>query len=159
VLRETDDLNDVSGQSYDEWQLDMWVDFPNIRPLSAAFLPILFQDPAEYRELNQNDKSREALHLEYARHENELPCAPTPQKAVLFCPPQDQLHHVEWWVMKCFTDNVHRFHMYAEMGNDDHTEMQLKYQALRNPSVFITTPIVGWTGQNHTAAIHAVVTQ
>jgi len=51
------------------------------------------------------------------------------------------------------------FHMYAEMGNDKCTEMQLKFQDSRNPSVFITTPKVGMTGPNLTAANQAVITQ
>jgi hypothetical protein len=49
--------------------------------------------------------------------------------------------------------------MYADMGNDERTEMQLKFQDSRNPSVFVTTPKVGGTGQNLTAANHAVITQ
>ena len=49
--------------------------------------------------------------------------------------------------------------MYAEMGNDEPTEMQLKSHDSRNPSVFITTPKVGRTGLNLTAANYAVITQ
>jgi len=49
--------------------------------------------------------------------------------------------------------------MYAEMGNDERTEMQLRFQDSRNPSVFVTTPNVGGTGLNLTAANHAVITQ
>jgi len=49
--------------------------------------------------------------------------------------------------------------MYAEMGIDEHSEMQLKFQDSRNPSVFITTPKVGRTGLNSTAANHAVITK
>jgi len=30
--------------------------------------------------------------------------------------------------MKFFGDDVDIFHMYAEMGNDERTEMQLKFQ-------------------------------
>jgi SNF2 family DNA or RNA helicase len=48
--------------------------------------------------------------------------------------------------------------MVAEMGNDKHTEMQLKFQDLPNRSVFITTPKVGGTGLNLTAANHVVIT-
>jgi len=44
------------------------------------------------------------------------------------------------------------------MGNDERTEMQLKFQDSPNPSVFITTPQVGGTGLNLTAANHAVIT-
>jgi len=49
--------------------------------------------------------------------------------------------------------------MYAEMGNDERTEMQLKFQNSPNPTVFVTTPNVGGTGLNLTAANHAVTTQ
>jgi SNF2 family DNA or RNA helicase len=49
--------------------------------------------------------------------------------------------------------------MYAEMGNDERTEMQLKFQDSPNTSVFVTTPKVGGTGLNLTAANHAVITQ
>ena len=49
--------------------------------------------------------------------------------------------------------------MYVEMGNDKHTEMQLKFQDLPNPSVFVTTPKVGGTCLNLPAANHAVITQ
>ena len=49
--------------------------------------------------------------------------------------------------------------MYAEMDNDERTEMQLQFQDSRNPSVFITTPKVGRTDLHLTAANHAVITQ
>jgi len=49
--------------------------------------------------------------------------------------------------------------MYAELGNDQSTEMQLKFQDLPNPSVFVTTPKVGGTGLNLTAANHAAISQ
>ena len=45
------------------------------------------------------------------------------------------------------------------MGNDERTEMLLKSQDLPNPSVFVTTPKVGGTGLDPTAANHAVITQ
>jgi len=49
--------------------------------------------------------------------------------------------------------------MYIEMGNDERTEMQLKFHDSANPSVFVTTPKVGGTGLNLTAANHAVRSQ
>jgi len=49
--------------------------------------------------------------------------------------------------------------MFAEMGNNERTEMPLKFQDSPNPSVFVTTPQVGGTGLNLTAADHAVITQ
>jgi len=45
------------------------------------------------------------------------------------------------------------------MGNDERTEMQLKFHVSRNPSVVITTPNMGGTGLNHTSAKYAVITQ
>jgi SNF2 family DNA or RNA helicase len=45
------------------------------------------------------------------------------------------------------------------MGNDKHTEIQLKFQYLPNLSAFITTSKVGQTGLNLTAANHAVIAQ
>jgi SNF2 family DNA or RNA helicase len=53
-------------------------------------------------------------------------------------------------------DHVEIFQVYAEMGNDERTEMQLKFHDTRNPSVFVTTPNVGGTGLHLTAAHHAV---
>jgi len=43
------------------------------------------------------------------------------------------------------------------MGNNERTEMQLKSQDLTNPSMFLTTPKVGGTGLNLTAANHVVI--
>jgi len=45
------------------------------------------------------------------------------------------------------------------MGNDEHTEMQLKFHDSPNPSMVVTTLKVGGTGLNLTAASHAVITQ
>jgi len=104
-------------------------------------------------------QSWDALLLEQDRYENALPSAPPPQKAVLFCPLSGQVCHLEWWLTKFFADSVDIFHMYAEMGIDEHTEMQLKFHDSWNPFVFITTPKVGATGLNLTAANHAVITQ
>jgi len=118
---------------------------------------MLVKEPAKYPEPDQEDASRE-MFLPEERNKNPLPSAPPPQMAVLFCPLLGHVCHLKWWLMKFFADNVDIFHMYAEMGNDGHTEMQLKFQDSRNPSVFITTPKVGGTGLNLTAANHAVIT-
>jgi hypothetical protein len=45
------------------------------------------------------------------------------------------------------------------MGNDQRTEMQLKFQDSPTPSVFVTTPKVSGTGLKLTEANHAVTTQ
>jgi SNF2 family DNA or RNA helicase len=112
---------------------------------------MLVKEPAEYPEPDQDDTSRETL-LPKERNENAPPSAPPPQKAVLFCPLPGQVRHLKWWLTKISGDNVDIFHMYAEMGNDERTEMQLKFQDSQNPSVFITTPKVGRTCLNLTAA-------
>jgi len=61
--------------------------------------------------------------------------------------------------MKFFADNVDIFHMYAELGNDECTEMQLKFQDSQTPSVFITTTKVGGTGLNLTDENHTLIIQ
>jgi SNF2 family DNA or RNA helicase len=57
-----------------------------------------------------------------------------------------------------FAANLDIFYMFAEMSNDEHTEMQLKFQGSRNSSVFVTTLKVGGTAPNLTVANHAVIT-
>jgi SNF2 family DNA or RNA helicase len=49
--------------------------------------------------------------------------------------------------------------MNAEMGNEERTEMHLKFHDSPTPSVFVTTPNVGETALNLTAANHAVIAQ
>jgi len=49
--------------------------------------------------------------------------------------------------------------MYVEMGNDEGTEMPLKFQVSPNPFVFVTSPNVGGTDHNLAAANHRVITQ
>jgi len=159
VLGDTEDRNDVSGQWYDEWPPNTWVDSPIFRWLRETFLPMLVNEHAEYPENDEDDPLREALLPEQERHENALPSSRPPQKAVLFCPLDGQVRHLKWWLTKNFADHVDIFHMYAEMRNDGRTEMQLRFQDSCNPSVFVMTPKVGGTGLNHTAANHAVITQ
>jgi len=118
VLGDTEDRNDVSGQWYDKWPLDTWVDTPIFRWLRETFLPMLVNKHAEYPEPDEDDPSREALLPEQERHKNALPSAPPPQKAVLFCPLPGQVRHLKWWLTKYFADHVDIFHMYAEMSND-----------------------------------------
>jgi hypothetical protein len=121
-------------------------------------LPMLVKEPEEYSESDQDDASRETL-LPDERNHNASPSVPPPQKAVLFCPLPGQDCHLKWWLMMICADDVDIFHMYAKMGNDELTEMQLKFQDSPNPSVFRTTPKVGGTGLNLTSANHVVITQ
>jgi len=58
-----------------------------------------------------------------------------------------------------YADHLDIFYMYEEMGNNESSEMQLKFQHSPNPSVFVTTPKVGGTGLNPKAANHTVITQ
>ena len=64
-----------------------------------------------------------------------------------------------WWLTKFFADHLDIFDMYAEMGNDERREIQLKFHDSPNLFVFVTTPKVGGTGLNPTAANGAVITQ
>ena len=158
LLGDTEDRNDYSGQWHDEWPVDTSVECPIFRWLRETFLPVLVKEPAEYPEPDQYNASRETL-LPEEINKNAPPSAPPPQKAVLFCPLPGQVRYLKWWLTRFFVDNVDIFHMYPKMGNDECTEMQLKFQNSRNPSVFISTPKVGVTGLNFTAANHAVITQ
>jgi len=67
------------------------------------------------------------LLLEYNRNDNALPGAP-PQKAVLYCPLPGEVRYLKWWLAKYLADPVHSFHMNVEMGYDERTEIQLKFQ-------------------------------
>jgi len=120
---------------------------------------MLVKEPAEYPEPDEDKASTKALLHEPESIKCALPSASPPQKAVLFCPLYGQVHHLKWWLRKVFVDHLDIFYMYAEMGNDEHTEMPLKFQDSPNPSVFVTTPKVGGTGLDLTAANHAVITQ
>ena len=120
---------------------------------------MLVKEPAEYPEPDEDEASNEALLHEPKCNKCALPSAPPPQKAVLFCPLPGLVRHLKWWLTKFFADHLDIVYMYAEMGNDEHTQMQLKFQDSPNPSVFITTLKVGGTGLNLTAANHAVMSQ
>ena len=77
MLGETEAGFDVSGQWYDEWPLDTWVDSPIFRWLRETSLPLYVNEPAEYAEPGEDDTSRET-HLPEERNDNALPSATTP---------------------------------------------------------------------------------
>ena len=129
------------------------------RWLRDTSLEKLFNESTENPEPDQDEASIEALQHEPESLKSTMPHALPPQKAVLFCPPPGQVRHLKWWLSKFFLENLDIFYMFGEMGNDERTEMQLKLQVSPNPSVFVTTPKVGRTGLNHTAANHAGLTQ
>jgi len=127
VLGDTEDRNDVFGQWHAEWPLDTWVECPIVRRLRETILAMFVKEPAEYPEPDQDDASSETP-LPEQRNKNAPPSAPSPQQAVLFCPLPGQVRNLKWWLTKLFADSVDIFHIYAEMGNDELTEMQLKFQ-------------------------------
>ena len=108
---------------------------------------------------DEDEASNEALLHEPESNKCALPGAPPPHKAVLFCPLPGLVCHLKWWLTKCFAHHLDIFYMCAEMGDDERTEMQLKFHDSPHPSVFVTTPNVARTGLNLTAANHAVITQ
>ena len=159
VLGDTEDWNDVSGQWHIEWRINSWVDSPIFHWLSDTFLPMLVNEPAEYPEPNEDEALHGAPLHEPERYNSALPHTPPPQKEVLLCSLAGQVRHLKWWLSRSFSEHVDVFYMYEEIGNDERTEMQLKLQDSPNPSLFVTTPNVGGTGLNLTAANHAVITQ
>ena len=159
VLGDTENRNDVSGQWYNKWPLDTSVDSPIFHWLRGTYLLMVVNVAVEYLEPDEEKALNETLLPKPESNSRALPCAPPPQKAVLFCPLPGQFRHLKWWLTKCFADHLDIFYMYAEMGNDERKEMQLKFHYLPNPSVFVTTPKVGGTGLNLTAANHVVISQ
>jgi len=120
---------------------------------------MLVNAAAEYPEPDEDEASNEALLHEPEINSSPLPCAPHSQQAVLFCLPPGLVWHLKRWLIMGFADHLDIFYMYVEMGNDERTEMQLKFQDSPNPSVFVTTPKVGMSGLNLTAANHVVITE
>jgi SNF2 family DNA or RNA helicase len=159
-LGDTKDWNVNSEQRYNEWPLDTRVDPPIFRWFGDTLLPLLFIESAEYAEPDKDEALNEVLLHEPESLKSTFPRAPpTPQKAVLFYPLAGQLLHLKWWLTQCLVDNLNIFYMFAEMGNDERTEIQLKFQDSSNSSVFVPTPKVCGTGLNLTAGNHAVITQ
>jgi len=120
---------------------------------------MLVNAPAEYPKPDEDETSNEVLLHKPERYKITLPCAPPSQKAVLFCPLPGEVRYLKWWLTEFFGDHLGIFYMYAEMGNNEWTEMHLKFQDSPNPSVFVTTPKVGGMGLHLTAMNHVVITQ
>jgi hypothetical protein len=121
---------------------------------------MLVNKSAQYPEPDRDEASNEALLHKPESLEITFPCEPPPpQKAVLLCPLPGRVCCLKWWLTKFLPDNLDIFYMFAEIGNNECTAMQLKFQDLPNSSVFVTTPNVGGTGLNLTAANNEVITQ
>jgi len=88
---------------------------------------MLVNESTEYPEHDQEDAAR-GMFFPDETHENAPPSAPPPQKAVQFCPLPGQVSHLKWWLTTFFVDHLDIFNIYAEMGNDECTEMQFKFQ-------------------------------
>lgn len=99
-----------------------------IQCLRKTFLQIIVDEPVVYSEPDQDDPSRVALLLEQESNYNALSSAPPPPKRLLFFQLPGQVRDLKWWLTKYPADHVDILHMYAEMGNVERTEMQLKSQ-------------------------------
>ena len=86
------------------------------------------EERAEYPEPDKYEASYEALLHKPESPKSALHPAPPPQKAVGFCPLPNLLHHLKWWLTKCFADQLDIFYMDSEKGIDEQTEIQLKFQ-------------------------------
>ena len=150
VLGDTENKN-IRGEWIQSWsEIDDLSEPPLFRWLPEDFIPMLVRELAEYPPAELEKDLPEAA---------EFVSSDLPQKAVLLCPPPGQVRHLQWWIQQYFGDYIDIFWIYTEMYSQEWTEMQLRFQDSRNPSVFITTPKVGGTGLNLTAANHAVITQ
>jgi len=158
VLEYTQDCYEVPGQWYNQWPVDPWVDSSKIRWLRDTFSPLLVHTHVEYPKSDKGNTSREALFPEPERNENALTGTPLQSKEVLFCCLPGQGNHLKWWLTQYLADCVDKFHLYAEISNGDHREMQLKFLDWRNPSVFVNTPNMCGTGLNLSVANHPVIT-
>jgi len=84
---------------------------------------MLVKEPAEYPKLDEEIASYEALPHERECNKRTLPHAPPAQNSVLFCSRPGQVHHLKWRLTQFFPDHLDIVYMYAEMGNDEHTDM------------------------------------
>jgi hypothetical protein len=122
-------------------------------------MPMLINKYAECPDPDEEEASNNVLLHSPDIPKSTLPRVLPPQKEVIFYPLRGQVRHLKWRLTLWFADNFDIFNLFADMGNDESTEMQLKFQDSPNPSVSVTTPKLGGTGLNHTAANHAVITQ
>jgi len=113
----------------------------------------------EYHEHNENEVSNVGILNRIERIEITFSGEPVLQMAVLFCPLPGIVHHLVWWLTKSLVNHIDSFIMYMEMGNNNHTEMQLRFQDSPDPAVFMTAPQVGGTGLKLTATNHTAITQ
>jgi hypothetical protein len=123
-LGDWENSNNISGQSYNRGALHAWVDSLMLQLQRETYLNMSFNKPADYRKLAEDDLFGEVLLWEFDRHGTSLPIAPRLHQVVLFCVVHCQVHHLKWWIIKYFADLGAVFHMFAEMGDKENTEMQ-----------------------------------
>jgi hypothetical protein len=82
-------------------------------------------EPAKYSEPDEDEASNEALLHGVACYTSTLHHAHRTEKAVLFCPLPGHVRHLNWRLRKLFRDHLDICYMNAEMGNNEHKEMQL----------------------------------
>jgi len=80
----------------------------------------------ENPEPNEDEALNEALLHNPESDTRALPPAPPPQHGVLYCRLPGHPRQLKWWLTKLCENDVGIFYMNVEMGNDEHTEMQLK---------------------------------
>jgi len=121
---------------------------------------MLINKSADYPMADEDEALNDALLHPPDSVQSTLLHAPSPPKQmVIFCPLPGQVRHLKWWLTNLFADNLDIFYPFPEVGNKEYTEMQLKFQDLPNPTVFVTTVTLGGTGLNLTTANHAVITR
>jgi hypothetical protein len=120
---------------------------------------MLLKEPVENPEPDDDKAVNEALLHGSESNKSAFPHTQHPQKAVRFCTPPVPVLHLKWWLTKLFADHLDIVYSYAELGNNERTEMQLELEDSRNFSMFVITPKVGGTSLNLKAANHTVITQ
>jgi len=119
---------------------------------------MLVRERAEYPEPDEDEASNEALLHEPESKKCSLSCVPPPQKAVLFCPLPDQVRDLKWWLTK-FLRIIRIFSTCMRKWATMSAQKCCSNSKIPQIPVFITTPKVGGTGLNLTAANHAVITE
>jgi len=120
---------------------------------------MLIDEPAEYPQPGNEDVFSVLRADEPERYNGDLLGASPPQKAVLCYPHYCQVGYSKYWLTKYSPERVDIFIIYGKMGNNEHTEMQLKFQNLSNLFMFRTTLTVSETSLNLSVANHSGITQ
>jgi hypothetical protein len=119
---------------------------------------MLVNKPADHLQRDHNDEQQEELLLKPDKNYNALPIEPPSQMVARFYPLHVKVYHLMWWLSKYFVNHVDIFLMYAEMGKNECTEIQITFQNVQNPMLLVTIPEVRGTGVNLTATKNAVIT-